>query len=227
MKKIITLSLILCALSHQSICSAADPIKPTKAEIATPELDCVDQIISRVIVDPKLDSDFFQSKDASYPFHIVEHEDGHLESTFGDKVTKADVTKIEHTAKCASSHQGEDLMSFCDAQLSDEGLLLHVWGGLPAYFSSLKLRIDNEKNIKCVFTASYPMTIPGEKLSWTITKKTLKMTNDNYKSGERLLGWLSVEFEEKCIIDGKTTTKSHKIEGFIKPIISNPISDQK
>lgn len=227
MKKIPTLSLILCAHSCPLMCSAAEPIKPTTAEIAPPEAACVDQIVSRVIVDPKLDSDFFRAKDASYPFHIIEHEDGHLESTLGDKITKEDAIKIEHTAKCTSSHQGDHLMSFCDARLSDEGLLLHVRGGLPAYASSLTLRVGKDKNFTCDFTATYPMTLPGEKLSWKITKKTLKMTDENFKSGQRLYGWLSVEFEEKCVIDGKTTTKNHKIEGFIKPIIADPKAIQK
>jgi hypothetical protein len=227
MKKIITLSILLCLHSYQSICLAADPIMPTKSDDTASELDCVDQILSKIIVDPKLDSDFFKAKDASYPFYIVEHEDGHLENTFGDKVTKEDAKKIEHTAKCISSHQGEHLMSFCEAQLLDGGLSLHVCGGLPAYFSSLTLRTDKDKNITCVFTVDYPTQLPGEKLSWKITKKTFKTTNDNFKSGERLYGWLSVEFEEKCVIDGKTTIKSHKIEGFIKPIIDNPVPVQK
>jgi hypothetical protein len=227
MKKIVTLSLILCAHSYPIIYSAADPITPIESKETKAEHACVDQIISKLIVDPRLDSDFFKAKDASYPFYIVEHENGHLENTFGEKITKEDATKIEHTAKCISSHQGEHLMSFCEAQLSDGGISLHVWGGLPAYFSSLTLRTDKDKNITCGFTVNYPTQLPSEKLSWTITKKTFKTTNENFKSGERLYGWLSVEFEEKSVIDGKTTTKPHKIEGFIKPIIDNPIPIQK
>ncbi len=40
-----------------------------------------------------------------------------------------------------------------------------------------------------------------------------------------MLAWLSVEFEEICTIDGKVTRKSHKIEGYVKPVISKPTSD--
>lgn len=217
---------ILFAQLFAVLCSVAEPISPPILEIE-PKFDCVDQIVSLARVDSSLDSDFFRTKDASYPFHIIEHEDGHLESTLGGQVSKEDATKIEHTAKCTSSHQGEHLMSFCDVNLLDGELSLELWGGLPAYTSFLTLRIDKDKNLTCKFSATYPMSVPGEKLSWTITKKSFKMTSDNFKAGNRLLGWISVEFEETSTIDGKVTNKSHKIEGYVKPIISNSATDSK
>lgn len=195
--------------------------------VASPEPKCVDAVVAKAAIDPNLDSDFFRSKEASYPFHIIEHEDGHLESTMGGKVSRKDATKIEHSAKCVSTHQGEHEMSYCDALQSDEGLLLVVSGGLPAYASTLTLKIDKEKNLKCGFEAVYPMTIAGETLEWKITNKTFRMKNDDYKAGGRLLGWLSVEFEESCTIEGKITRRTHKIEGYVKPVIrkANPHSD--
>jgi hypothetical protein len=63
------------------------------------------------------------------------------------------------------------------------------------------------------------MKIPGENLEWKITNKIFRMKNDDFKIGVRLLGWLSVEFEETCTIEGKVTRHSHKIEGYVKPII--------
>lgn len=218
MKARTIMAMLLLAQPFSGISPAVGPVVATKP-------DCVDQVVSVAIVDPTLGSDFFRTKEGSYPLHIVEHEDGHLENTLGGDVSKEEATKIEHTAKCVSSHQGEHLMSFCDAQQFDGGLLLEVAGGLPAYASSLTLQIGKDKSLKCRFDARYPMIIPGEKLTWKITKKTFKMTNDSFKAGERLLGWLSVEFEETCTIDGKVTSKSHKIEGYVKPVISKPASD--
>lgn len=193
---------------------AAEPVTAAK-----PEPKCVDQVVAKAVIEPKLDSEFFRSKEASYPFHIIEHEDGHLENTMGGKVSRKEATKIEHTAKCLSSHQGEHLMSYCDAKQSDGGLFLFVTGGLPAFASMLTLKIDNERNLKCRFEAVYPMTIPGEKLEWKITNKTFRLKSDNSKVGVRLLGWLSVEFEETCTIEGKVTRHTHRIEGYVKPII--------
>ena len=220
MKALTIIAMLLLAHPFPGISSAVEPVVAAK-------LDCVDQIVSVAIVDPTLYSDFFRTKDGSYPFHIVEHKDGHLENTLGGEVSKEEATKIEHTAKCVSTHQGEHLMSFCDAQQFDGGLLLEVAGGLPAYASALTLQIGKDKSLKCRFDARYPMVIPGEKLTWKITKKTFKMKSDSFKAGERMLGWLSVEFEETCKIDGKVTSKSHKIEGYVKPVISKPASDPK
>lgn len=218
MKTLANRSMVLLILSLSGL--AAELATPPK-----PDLDCVDQIASIAIVVLSLDSNFFRSKDGSYPFPIIEHEDGHLENTLGDEISPEEAIKTEHTAKCLSNHQGEHLMSFCDAEQFEGGLLLKVTGGLPAYASSLTLRIDKDKNLKCRFAAVYPMSVPGEKLTWTITKKTFKMKSDNFSAGVRLLGWLSVEFEETCLIDGKTTSKSRKIEGYVKPVIQKPTSD--
>ncbi len=212
------ITLFFLAGSISGFCSEVVPVEAPKSE-------CIDRIESVAVVDPKLDSDFFRSKEASYPFHIIEHEDGHLENTMGGKVSKEDAIRIEHTAKCLSSHQGEHLMSFCDAEMSGGGLLLQVSGGLPAYASFLTLEIDKDKKLKCAFFATYPMTVPGEKLSWKITKKAFRMTSDKIDAGTRLLGWLSVEFEETCVVDGKFTSHQHKIEGYVKPVIRKPTLD--
>ncbi len=40
-----------------------------------------------------------------------------------------------------------------------------------------------------------------------------------FKPGTRLLGWLSVEFEEITTLKGKETRRSYKIEGYVKPVI--------
>lgn len=216
--------LIIAALCFCGVSLAADP-KPVKSQ-GNP---CIDEIIAKASVEPDLDSDFFRSKEASYQSHIVVHEDGSLENTLGGKVSRKDAVKIEHTAKCLSSHQGEHVMSYCDAELVDGGLMLFLTGGLPAYASRLTLRIDAEKNLKCRFEAVYPMTIPGEKLEWKITKKAFRMKSGDFKTGTRMLGWLSVEFEESCTVNGKVTRKNHKIEGYVKPVIpkANPHSDAK
>jgi hypothetical protein len=172
------------------------------------------------MLDSSLDSDFFRSKQSSYPWHIIEHEDGHLEDTIaGGPANRQSVSKIEHTANCISTHQGEHLMSFCDATQRGQGVDLVITGGMPAYVSMLTVKIDEKKQITCAFEATYPMTIPGENLQWRITKKAFRLKSDPFKSGTRLFGWLSVEFEEITTLKGQTTRKTYKIEGYVKPVI--------
>ena len=179
------------------------------------------------MIDASLDSDFVRSKQSSYPWHIIEHDDGHLEDTIaGGPANRKTVSKIEHTASCISTHQGEHLMSFCEATQRGQGVDLVITGGMPAYASMLTLKIDEKKQITCSFEATYPMTIAGEKLQWCITKKAFRMKSDQLKTGTRLYGWLSVEFEEIATLKGKETRKSYKIEGYVKPVIQ-PASMQR
>jgi hypothetical protein len=190
----------------------------TKAQ--TTEDRCADALTAAVVLDGGLDSDFFRSKLSSYPWHIIEHDDGHLEDTIaGGPANRKTVSKIEHTASCISTHQGEHLMSFCDATQRGKGVDLVITGGMPAYASMLMVKIDEKKQITCSFEATYPMTIPGENIQWRITKKALQIKNEEIKAGTRLYGWLSVEFEEITTLKAQTTRKTYKIEGHVNPVI--------
>lgn len=188
----------------------------------TVEDRCVDALRASAAIDATLYSDFFRSKLSSYPWHIIEHDDGHLEDTIsGGPANRKTVSKIEHTAQCISTHQGEHLMSFCEATQRGQGVDLVLTGGMPAYASMLRVKIDEKKQITCAFDATYPMTLPGEKLQWRITKKAFRMKNEGFKPEARLLGWLSVEFEEITSLHGKETRRNYKIEGYVKPVIQH------
>lgn len=191
-----------------------------QTQAQTTEHRCVDALSASAVIDATLDSDFFRSIQSSYPWHIIEHDDGHLEDTIaGGTANRKTVSKIEHSASCISTHQGEHLMPFCEATQRGQGVDLVITGGMPAYASMLTVKIDAKKQITCAFEATYPMTIPGEKLQWRITKKALRMKSEEFKPGTRLLGWLSVEFEEITTLNEETTRKSYKIEGYFKPVI--------
>lgn len=199
----------LCFLPSWS--AAAEPaIKPVPAP------KCNDAILGHVAVDPTLDSPFFRATTSSYPWDIVEHEDGTLEDTFGGRVSKASVEKIEHTADCVSSHQGRHAMSFCDAETKLGRLSLTISGGMPAYASSLAIFMDGER-FTCDFSAAYPG--PAKGLGWRITKKELKVKSSKIEAGNRFYAWLSIKFEESRLVDGKIVWQPHKIEGYLKPQI--------
>lgn len=106
-------------------------------------------------------------------------------------------------------------MDFCDAKVVGEAIVLKIWGGLPAYASSLTLRISADLEVESSFEASYPAPDPA--LGWRITKKTIRLRNRELEEGERLFGWLSVEFEERSERDGRIVWTPHRIEGYFKP----------
>lgn len=175
-----------------------------------------DKLKARVAIDRSLDSAFFRSSKASYPWYIIRNADGTFENTLGDEVSEKDKTPIEHTANCVSTHQGRHVMDFCDATY-DAGLLrLEIHGGMPAYASSLMI-IVKDSDFSCRFKASYPMPIADCK--WNILSKKLIFRDKAMEKGRRLYAWLSVQFEEISAYQGKTTTMKHKIEGYVKPLI--------
>lgn len=178
---------------------------------------CVDEIKAGPVVEPTLDTPFFHASTYSWPWHIVEKEDGSLEDTLGGHAVRGSVKKLEHSAACVSTHQGNHDMTFCEAVLTDDVLRLRLHGGMPAYASALEVRVD-KNGFDCAFEAAYPSPQTG--LRWRITKKTLKIKGGDWKPGERFLAWLSVELEEGVLKDGKVVWTPHKIEGWLKPVVT-------
>lgn len=181
------------------------------------ESGCEDLNAARVIIDAKLGTKFFLAAVSSYPWHVIDHGGGRLEDTMDGTVDPEDRVKTEHTANCVSDHQGTHTMEFCDASFEGALTILKIWGGEPAYASSLTLRIAEDLNVKCSFEASYPAPVAG--LAWRITKKSIRLRENHATAGERLYGWLSVEFEERSEGEGKVVWKPYKIEGYFKPVI--------
>jgi hypothetical protein len=176
---------------------------------------CDDSIVSLATVVPDMDCKFFRTTETSYHAMIVEDESGHLEDTVDGRIDADDLLRIEHTAHCISSHQGEHLMNFCDAVTTTDGIKLHIWGGIPAYASSLSVTIDADRHFNCDFEAIYPA--PTNSLSWKIKKKSMQLKSQALVPGSRIHGWISVIFDEIDEVHGVTGT--FKIEGHFKPVI--------
>jgi hypothetical protein len=175
-----------------------------------------DKIKGRVLLNSNMDSQFFRSHKASYPWYIIRNADGTFENTLGDEVSEEDKIPREHTAHCVSTHQGKHVMDFCDATYDAGALRLEIYGGMPAYASSLMI-IVKDSEFFCRFRASYPSLVSN--CRWSILSKKMIFKDKDIKKGRRLYAWLSVEFEETSMYQGKTTTMKHKITGYIKPIV--------
>jgi len=179
---------------------------------------CEDSIIGVAADGSELDCNLFKTTITSYRFGMLEDRDGGVENTFGGQITAEDLMRIEHTADCISSHQGDHLMEFCDAVATKDRVMMNITGGLPAYASHLTITINKKLEFKCFFSAVYPA--PNVAVHWKVTKKALKLKATDFNAGKRLRGWISVEFDE---IDKITKeTHAYKIEGFFKPVIQTP-----
>ena len=178
---------------------------------------CEDAIVSTATVAPKLDVRFFHTTETSFHWSIIEDESGDLEDTSDGSIDADDLVRIEHTANCVSSHQGEHVMSYCEAVATADGAVLEFSGGMPAYASTLSITIGPKMNYKCSFAATYPAQT--NLLKWKITKKEFKLKRAELASGSRLFGWLSISFDE--IDSVANVTKSYKIEGHFKPVLQH------
>jgi biopolymer transport protein ExbD len=179
--------------------------------------ECEDKLVAEAVLDPTLNSDFFDKTETRRQPWIVEHSDGGLEDSTDGTVDADDLLLVERTANCSSTHQGEHVMDFCDGAKSGDGLKLDFWGGLPAYTGALTVRVDATRQFICEFKADYPSS--PTPLRWVVRKKAMKLKEAIGEPGSRLRGWISVEFDEIDVTSG--SVKSYKIEGYFKPVILN------
>lgn len=181
-------------------------------------LNSSDAIYKKAEVDENLFSNFFRSKKTSLKWHIIEGEDGRLEDILDGQVSAEDRIPVEHTSSCISTHQGMHTMNFCDAGLTSGVLRLKIYGGLPAFNSSLLVEIKKDGRYSCFFRAVYPVANP--KPTWKIVSKKLQLRSLDFEKGKQIFGHLIVEFEEITELKNETITKKHRIEGYIKPVIT-------
>lgn len=209
---------LMWALVCLSVSHAAPPPSP----ILDRKSDCEDTIVAKVQVAPELNFKFFTTVETSRPWHLGEHEDGSLEDTADGSIDEEDLILLEHTSACVSTHQGEHAMNFCEAKSTgDATLSLLIHGGAPGHISSLKVELDAKSgNFTCAFDAVYPSPTPP--LKWRITKKTMRATSLDVRPSRRFYAWISVEFDEVWMENGKEQKQSYKIEGPIKPVIQHP-----
>lgn len=180
----------------------------------------IDKLKSKITFDDKLHSKFFDSSESSYPWHISKKEDGTFESALGEEITNEEKIPIEHTSNCISTHQGKHIMNFCSAAHNSGTLELEIYGGLPAYSSSLMIAVK-DLEFFCYFRAAYPA--PVSNCKWNILSKKLIFKSKDVSKGKRIYAWVSVEFEETSTYQGETTTNQYKIEGYLKPVVKESI----
>ena len=144
---------------------AATPI-PKKAAAGPKEASPIS-----LRIDPALDAPFFHKEVSSLPWHIVVHDDGHLEDTLGGDPKKA--RKIRHTAEVTSNSRGPHTVTQAEAWWEGHDLVIHVHEFNAAYADDLTLRLTpGGKNV----TAQYqsPSPAPGHR-TWQVTQGSITL----------------------------------------------------
>jgi len=141
-----------------------------------------------------------------------------LRTRFGGEVDRTTVKKLEHTANCVSTHQGEHRMDFCDAQRQGSQTVLTIDGGMPAYASSLRIIVNGDR-FACAFEAENLPLAAWSRSAGASPRRNYGSGKSPRAEGGRLHGWVRVEFEEIVTDDGQMVQRPHRIEGYLKPVI--------
>ncbi len=151
-----------------------------------------DQLISPVQYDAMLSDPFFMSNEWSYPWWVVNHYDGYVETIEGDKIAENDSMHLKHTANCITNQQYEHKIRFCEAELSNGTIILYIHDFTASTNDNLKIKITN-RLFQCQYWTAYVADKGDEGLIWTTKKQILILDKREYKKGDTIKGKLEFE----------------------------------
>ena len=131
-------------------------------------------------------------------------------------LTAADTAHLFYTANCLTNVQGGYGIRYCFAEQSKDIFTLTFSDGLPAYASEFYFYIKGDSFYFKPKT-TYPLHIPGEKITYLVTKQKLRLKKNNYKIGDTIMGYVEADFIETVSVP-KKGTRQHKfyLRGYIR-----------
>ncbi|THB63465.1 MAG: hypothetical protein D6B27_12170 [Gammaproteobacteria bacterium] len=155
--------------------------------------------------------EFFKYHSYTLPWYIIRHENGSFENTLGEDISNESIKPIEKNAFVFSTHQSNHLMNMAEATKTAYGFKISIFGGMPAYCSSLDIHIMKDK-FCTTFEATYPA--PIKELNWKIISQKLTLISSGISKEKRIQGKVSIILEEK---DDAGKVSRHRIAGYFKP----------
>jgi len=178
---------------------------------------------SKLSVDRQMKDTFSFAKQWDYSWEVFK-DDSTAEFTRNDdqSLTPADTAHLFYTANCFTNIQGGYDIRYCFADQSKDIITLTFSDGLPAYASKFYFYIKGDSFYFKPKTI-YPLYIPGQKISYQVTKQKLTLNKNNYKIGDILIGYVDTEFIETVSVP-KKGTKQHKF--YLRGYIRTPVKRQ-
>ena len=161
-----------------------------------------------IVVKNFLDKNFTFTKKWNYLNGDYKDANGKF-YTDGSKLYK---TYIHYTANCKTNIQGGFTFKNCHALKSKKNITLLFVDGLAAYGSWFRVTL-NKLTFKSEVETIYPVKQIGESILIEITDQQLFLNKINYKKGNVIKGYVSIEFVETTIFPNN---EMHKINLNIK-----------
>ena len=173
----------------------------------------VKQIVSKVTVDKSLKGNFSFSKKWDYPEGVFKDDSTGEFTTDGSPL---DTTHLFYTANCSTNVQGGYDIRYCYAKKDKNKITLTFADGLPAYASEFYVYIDTT-NFWCDAETIYPVFIKGQKKSCTIIKQKLTVDKPKYSKGDKIKGFIEMDFIETVSVPKKAVQKrKYLFKGYFK-----------
>lgn len=172
---------------------------------------------SKVLVDRQIKATFSFAKQWDYSWEVFKDDStGRFTKNDDQPLTAADTAHLFYTANCLTNVQGGYDIRYCFADHNKGIITLIFSDGLPAYASEFFLYIRGDSFYFKPKTI-YPLYIPGQKISYKVTKQKLTLNKSNYKIGDIIIGYVDAEFIETVSVP-KKGTKQHKfyLRGYVR-----------
>ena len=178
---------------------------------------------SRLSVDRQMKDTFAFARQWDYSWEVFKDDStGEFIKNDDRPLTPADTAHLFYTANCLTNVQGGYDIRYCFADQSKGIIMLTFSDGLPAYASEFYFYITGDSFYFKPKT-TYPLYLPGQKISYQVTKQKLILNKNNYKIGDTIIGYVDAEFSETVSVP-KRGTKQHKfyLRGYIRTPLKRP-----
>jgi hypothetical protein len=178
---------------------------------------------SPIVIDKQIKDTFSFAKKWDYSWEVFKDErTGKFTKNNSEPLKRSDTAHLFFTANCSTNVQGGYNIRYCFAYKKNEIITLIFSDGLPAYASEFFIYIKGDS---CSFKPKiiYPGYIPGQKISYEVTKQNLTLNKSAYKTGDIIIGYVDTEFTEIVSVP-KEETKSHKyyLRGYVRTPLKGP-----
>lgn len=172
---------------------------------------------AKVSVNRQMKDTFSFAKQWDYSWEIFKDDStGEFTRSDDQPLMPADTVHLFYTANCFTNVQGGYSIRYCFSLQSKDVITLTFSDGLPAYASEFHFYIKSDSFYFKPKTV-YPMYIPGQKISYRVTKQKLTLNKNMFEIDDTIIGYVDAEFIETVSVP-KKGIKQNKfyLRGYIR-----------
>ena len=171
------------------------------------------------VLNEHLDVPAIAADDWSYPWYVVEYEEGKFENTLGDSITAQDTIHQIHNSKCFTYVLKNDKMEpeprsrlpICEALWRNDTLLIGIFDFSASNSEAVEIAVKGDR-----FLMAYQVNyvVPYKKIEFETLSRRLVLNQSAFEKGRILKGEIHLEIKETIFSEsGKKSSSNKLIEG--------------